>query len=103
MLAPDDPLYPYTAAVALHSMGRSNEAIRRLQQLAKRWPGNRDILFGLATMQRDAGQRPAALATARSLVASHPNDRGGARAGRGAQSSCIAPIIALTRAWKSYG
>jgi TolA-binding protein len=56
-------------------MGRSDEAIRRLQQLAKRWPGNRDLLFALATMQRDAGQRAAARATAESLAAAFPDDR----------------------------
>ena len=73
-LAPDDPLYPYTEAVALHSLGRSDEAIRRLQQLVKRWPDNREMLFALATMQRDAGQRAAARSTAESLLAAHPDD-----------------------------
>ena len=56
-------------------MGRSAEAIRRLKQLARRWPDNRDALYGLATMQRDAGQLAAAAATAESLLANYPDDR----------------------------
>ena len=73
-LAPDDPLYPYTAAVALHSYGKTDEAIRRLQALTKRFPANHDMLFALATMQRDADQRAAARATAQALVAAFPGD-----------------------------
>ncbi|HXZ84039.1 MAG TPA: tetratricopeptide repeat protein, partial [Myxococcota bacterium] len=65
----------YTAAVALHSFGRTAEAMRRLEALRERWPGNPDVLLALATMQRDAGQIDAARAIVESLLRAHPDDR----------------------------
>ena len=74
-LAPDNPRYTYVYAVALNSLGRSAEATRTLQRAAARWPADRNILFALAAMERDAGHKEEARRAARALVAADPEDR----------------------------
>ncbi len=73
-LAPDEPRYAYVYAVALHSYGAPDQAIARLERAAGRWPGERDILLALATMQRDAGRPEAARRAAEALLAADPGD-----------------------------
>lgn len=51
-LAPDTPRYTYVYAVALHSEGRPQEAIRLLQSALGRWPGNREMSAALAAFQQ---------------------------------------------------
>jgi tetratricopeptide (TPR) repeat protein len=77
-LAPDNARYTYVHAVALHSAGRPDDAVRVLQRATERWPADRDMLLALATMQRDAGRRDAALATVQRLLETHPGDTDGA-------------------------
>ena len=74
-LAPDQPRYTYVYAVALHSAAGTTDAIAVLERASTRWPGNRDVLMALATMQRDAGQTEAALRTAARLAQAYPHDR----------------------------
>jgi tetratricopeptide (TPR) repeat protein len=76
-LAPDSARYTYVHAVALHSAGRPDDAIRVLQRATQRWPTDRDMLLALVTMQRDAGRRDAALAAVQRLIESHPGDPDG--------------------------
>jgi predicted CXXCH cytochrome family protein len=74
-LGPSEARYAYVYAVALHSLGRSAEAVRALERDATRWPRNRDILFALATMERDAGHRDNARRAAQRLLEANPDDR----------------------------
>jgi predicted CXXCH cytochrome family protein len=73
-LEPDNPRFVFVYAVALSSSGLRGDAIRALARAAARWPTNRDILLGLATLRRDAGQLDAAREAARALVAAYPDD-----------------------------
>jgi predicted CXXCH cytochrome family protein len=74
-LAPDNPRYTYVYAVALNSLGRSAEATRTLQRATARWPADRNILFALAAMERDAGHKEEARKAAQALVTADPEDR----------------------------
>ena len=74
-LAPDNPRYAYVYAVALNSMGRSADATRLLHRAAERWPADRNILFALSAMERDAGHKQEARKAANALVAADPDDR----------------------------
>ncbi len=74
-LAPDNPRYTYVYAIALNSNGRSAEATRMLQRAAERWPADRNILFALAALARDAGNKDEARKAALALVAADPDDR----------------------------
>ncbi|MBK6349980.1 MAG: tetratricopeptide repeat protein [Proteobacteria bacterium] len=73
-LDPATARYTYVLAVALHSAGQADEAIRRLQQAVKRWPYDRDMLMALTSFQLESGQRQDAQVTARRLVAAYPAD-----------------------------
>jgi tetratricopeptide (TPR) repeat protein len=66
--------YDYAYAVALHSAGRTREAIRTLDAALARSPSDRDLLYALATFHRDAGDRVAARRAAEQLVATHSAD-----------------------------
>ena len=74
-LAPDNARYTYVYAIALNSLGRSAEATRTLQRAAERWPADRNILFALAALERDAGHLDEARKAAQKLVADDPDDR----------------------------
>ncbi|MBL8658727.1 MAG: tetratricopeptide repeat protein [Rhodospirillales bacterium] len=71
-LDPADSLYAYVYAVALNAVGRSEEAIRVLEESHARHPADRDTLFALTTINRDAGRGDAALAWAIRLAAIDP-------------------------------
>ena len=66
--------HAYVYAVALHSSGEGDEAIARLQEAAKRWPHDRDVLMALASFELDAGRRADAANTARRLLDAYPGD-----------------------------
>ena len=74
-LAPDSARYTYVYAVALNSFGQGPAAIRLLERATVRWPGDRDMLLALITMERDAGRRDEARKAAEALVAMDPRDR----------------------------
>lgn len=73
-LSPETPRFSYVYAVGLNSIGRTTEAINVLQNAEKRHPYDRDILFSLVTMNRDAGHSEAAHAYAVKLVNYFPED-----------------------------
>jgi Flp pilus assembly protein TadD len=73
-LDPETSRYTYVYAVALHSTGRADESIRRLQDAARRWPYDRDLLMALTSFQLEAGRREDARATARRLLDAYPQD-----------------------------
>jgi tetratricopeptide (TPR) repeat protein len=73
-LDPSQPRYAYVYGVALNGTGKPAEAIRVLADAHRRFTGYADILVALATMERDRGQREAALKYARTLVELAPDD-----------------------------
>ena len=73
-LAPDRPRYAYVWAVALHSAGRSKEALAALREADKRHPYDLDILGALVSYERDSGDTAAALTHARKLAQALPDD-----------------------------
>ena len=53
-LAPNNVRYGYVYAVALNSQGQAELAIKHLDSIHQRYPGNADILYALVTFNRDA-------------------------------------------------
>jgi Flp pilus assembly protein TadD len=60
-LGPDQARYVYVYAVALHSVGRIEEAITALKENLTRHTDDRDTLLALVTFSRDGGDAAAAL------------------------------------------
>ncbi|MEM7283298.1 MAG: tetratricopeptide repeat protein [Pseudomonadota bacterium] len=74
-LAPDSSHYAYVLGVAYNSYGDSAAAITELEAAHQRWPDNKDILLGLATMLRDVGELGRAKTYTDKLVSLYPSDR----------------------------
>ena len=72
--APEIPRYAYVYGVALNTTGQRDKAIAQLENAQKRHPYDRDLLYGLATLNRDAGRLGIARRYARELAAARPND-----------------------------
>ena len=73
-LAPERPRYAYVWAVALHSAGRSDEALKVLRAADKRHPYDLSLLGTLISIERETGDRKAALVYARKLAEALPDD-----------------------------
>jgi tetratricopeptide (TPR) repeat protein len=73
-LAPERSRYSYVWAVALHSAGRSKEAVAALREADKRHPYDLAILSTLISIERETGDRAAALGHARKLAEALPDD-----------------------------
>lgn len=76
-LAPQTTRFAYTYGIALHSYGRSAQAIETLTAATKTSAaaaGDLDLLFALATIERDVGNPEAAIRWARRLAEAHPGD-----------------------------
>jgi tetratricopeptide (TPR) repeat protein len=73
-LEPERARYPYVYAVALHSAGRTSEAMTVLKDNLARHPGDSDTLQALVTFSRDAGDFAAALGYAEQLARMMPGD-----------------------------
>jgi cytochrome c-type biogenesis protein CcmH/NrfG len=73
-LAPYSARFAYVYGVALHSSGKTGAATRELKQALNRHPGDRDILFALASFSRDAGHAVQARDYANRLLALVPHD-----------------------------
>ena len=69
---PANPRYAYVYAVALNSAGRTEDAIKALEASHARHPADRDTLFALVTINRDAGRTAAALDWADRLATIDP-------------------------------
>jgi len=78
-LEPDRSRYTYVYAVALHSSGRADEAMKILRNNLARHADDRDTLLALVTFSRDAGDIGVALEYAEQLSRLAPNDRDLAR------------------------
>ena len=74
-LAPGQSRYAYIYAVALHSAGRGDDAIKILTDNLAKNPSDRDTLVALVTFYRDAGNIPMALDYAERLARVAPDDR----------------------------
>lgn len=66
--------FSYAYALALHGSGKIKEAIETLQRAHAREPRDRDVLFALATLHRDAGGSGKALEYALLLQQFYPDD-----------------------------
>lgn len=73
-LAPDAPYYQYVIGIAQNSTGYQQQALRTLVAAHARFPGYRNIVFALATINRDAGNTDEALRYARKLLALSASD-----------------------------
>lgn len=73
-LAPGNPRYAYVNGVALNSVGRGDDAIAALEQAQSLHPGNRELLWALATFERDRGHTAAARDWANRMLALNPAD-----------------------------
>lgn len=72
-LEPGRARYAYVYAVALHSSGRSEDALSVLKEASARHPNDRDILMALTSFSRDAGDINSALEYAERLARLSPN------------------------------
>jgi Flp pilus assembly protein TadD len=73
-LHPDVPRYAYVYSIALREMGHIQQALQVLQDAHHRHPSDPQILVALADYSRQVGDRQAAIAWARKLVALSPGD-----------------------------
>jgi len=73
-LVPGNPRYSYVYGVALHSAGKTSQAIEFLEAAALLNPGAGDLFLAISTIQRDMGRRPKALDAARRMLAVRPED-----------------------------
>jgi predicted CXXCH cytochrome family protein len=78
-LEPSRSRYAYVYAIALHSAGRSNEAMKILKENLARYPEDRETLLALITLNRDVGETGTALEYAEQLSRIVPNDQDIAR------------------------
>ena len=74
LLRPDLPRYGYVYGVALHSTGNTGQALDILLTSHQKHPANRDLIYALATINRDAGRLGEARRLARKLVDLAPQD-----------------------------
>jgi len=77
--APTQARYGYVYGVALHSAGRTTEALSVLKENTIRHPDDRDTLLALISFSREAGDMSAALSYAQQLARIAPSDPGVAR------------------------
>jgi tetratricopeptide (TPR) repeat protein len=73
-LAPEAVRYAYVYGIALNSTGQTAAAVAALETAAARHPNDRSLLFALATIERDRGEREAAIRWARELLRLNPGD-----------------------------
>jgi predicted CXXCH cytochrome family protein len=69
-----NPRFGYVHAVALHDLGRPDEAIRELERVHELRPSDADVLAALATYLREAGRYAEGLRYAERLVALQPDN-----------------------------
>jgi tetratricopeptide (TPR) repeat protein len=73
-LAPTDPKLPYHKGLILDDFGRSDEAIRSIQQAIDLKPNYREPLITLAQLQFKNGQTAQAVATIKEVLEFIPDD-----------------------------
>jgi Flp pilus assembly protein TadD len=73
-LAPEDPRMGFVYAVALHDLGRPEEALRVLSQVLARHPWDRETLLTLTSYRAQAGDQAGAAELIGQLAAMNPDD-----------------------------
>jgi len=73
-LAPENVRYAYVYAVALHSIGKKQEALSVLDKMASRQPYDLDLLSALISMYREKGDAKTALLYAKKAAEVLPTD-----------------------------
>ena len=77
-LAPENAHYAYVYAVGLYSSGKAAAGLDLLRRTHEHFPGNREVLYGLASLAAESGDLEAAKRYAESFVAMAPADPRGA-------------------------
>jgi Flp pilus assembly protein TadD len=70
----DNPRFGFVYGVALHDLGRPEDAIRELAQVHERRPSDADVLAALAAYLQEAGRYAQGLRYAERLVALQPDN-----------------------------
>jgi Flp pilus assembly protein TadD len=73
-LSPEEPRYAYAYGVGLYSAGRRSQGLSILRSAHDRFPGNRELLLGLASLSADSGDIAAARRYAESFALMAPSD-----------------------------
>jgi Flp pilus assembly protein TadD len=73
-LQPEVPRYGYAEAVALHSVGKVDRAIRALERVHHRHGDDVEVLVALIQFNREAGRLSSAIVYAEKLVRAAPDD-----------------------------
>jgi len=71
----DNSQYRYVYAIALNSAGKSEDALEVLELAQQRWPGNRQFLMTLMTLNQELGNKSAALGYGSKLLELVPDDQ----------------------------
>ena len=74
-LAPESPRYAYVYGVALNSAGNTAGALKALTDAYLLYPRNQEIIFMLASINRDLGKKPEAIAWTNKLLEINPADQ----------------------------
>ncbi|MEN8129780.1 MAG: tetratricopeptide repeat protein [Pseudomonadota bacterium] len=74
-LQPEAARYTYVYGVALNSTGKSAKALQVLEHGFATHPGNREIIFMIASINRDLGQKDKAMKWAQKLLLINPADQ----------------------------
>ncbi len=74
-LAPEAPRYAYVYAVALHSQGRTDEALGLMRKTHEKFESDRDILLMLVSIYRERGDHVRMRQYADTLLRLEPNNR----------------------------
>jgi tetratricopeptide (TPR) repeat protein len=78
-LAPEVPRYPYVLGIALNSTGQSDAAVSVLEKAQQQHPNDRELMFALATMERDRGRQAEARRWTEAILSLNPADEQGKR------------------------
>ena len=78
-LSPDNTRYSYVYAVALNDIGNKSESIRVLEEVHRRRPADREVLYALINFNREIGDILSARQYAEMLLEVSPHDPDAAR------------------------
>jgi tetratricopeptide (TPR) repeat protein len=78
-LRPEVARYSYAYGAALHALGDSTRALEVMAEAHERIPGDQELLVGLVTIAREAGEIDTAITYAGRLVELRPTDSGARR------------------------
>ena len=76
-LAPDNAHYAYVYGVGLYSTGKTAAGLKILRATQRRFPGNREVLLGLASLTAQSGDLSAARRYTEGFIAMAPADARG--------------------------